>query len=297
MKCWKKAAAVLLLLVMIFYMVPPVHADWDGSQDVTCTLDIHFRFGSVTVSGARFYLYRVADVDANQIYTTLPPFHRVKGNAFHLVQMTFTLQKLARQHDAKPNYIMVTDEEGYAEITGLKPGAYLIIGAPTVNGINTHYVDPQVICMPQKSVAGEYIYDINIRPKSVMLPSYVKLESRTVEKIWEDTGFESSRPASIAVKLLKDGQIMDRVELSAENNWTYTWTDLLPNANWYVEEEVPEGYTVEYRDTDGVFTVINRRERIPQTGHIWWPVALLLGGGFLLVVLGVVLRRRGNRNA
>ncbi|ETJ33647.1 Cna protein B-type protein, partial [human gut metagenome] len=59
------------------------------------------------------------------------------------------------------------------------------------------------------------------------------------------------RPKTIKVQLYADGKkVGEVVELSADNKWTYTFTDLVEKANgkainYTVEEvDVPEGYTV-----------------------------------------------------
>ena len=50
----------------------------------------------------------------------------------------------------------------------------------------------------------------------------------TVKKVWKDDGNRDGiRPASISVQLLADGKAHgEAVTLSAENGWSYTWTDL-----------------------------------------------------------------------
>ena len=50
---------------------------------------------------------------------------------------------------------------------------------------------------------------------------------------------------------------------------------------------------MELQESEGVFTLTNNRKNIDQTGFIWWPVALVMGLGFLLVVIGIIVRRSG----
>lgn len=294
MKLRNKVGAVLLLCIMVL-TCPAVYGDWDGGADASCSLSIHFQHLQEGVAGAQFRLYRVADVNARQEYTTVYPFEDVKGN--DLIEMPLGLRDRAERSGAPADYTLVTDEKGYAGLEGLAPGAWLLVGDPTKSGDGIHYVDPQLIFMPRKNQAGEELYHIDIYPKSLMLASHIGLTGRRVMKIWDDQGYENSRPVSITVRLLKDGQVMDRVELTRENNWEYSWSDLIPTAKWTVEEEVPQGYTAEVQEDEGVFSVTNHRKDVPQTGHIWWPVALLLAGGFLLVVLGILIGRSDRREA
>ena len=293
MRGWIRAA--VLLLVLISLGGSAVHAQTGDGGDVCCTLTIQFRYDQEGICGARFRLYRVADVNRNREYTMVEPFEDVQGNAADLEEMTLGLSQRVTQSHA--DYEMVTDEEGTAGLSRLAPGIWLMVGEPTQVGEVTHYVDPQLIVLPQKNEAGEDCYDIQLRPKSVPLPSSMEPVERTVVKIWDDGGYASQRPGSITVRLMKDGQVVDRVELSRDNNWQHTWTNLIPTANWYVEEAVPQGYTMELQQAEGVFTMTNHRKDIPQTGHIWWPVALVMVSGFVLVVLGIILRRSDRHEA
>ncbi len=78
----------------------------------------------------------------------------------------------------------------------------------------------------------------------------------TVRKLWDDDG--KDRPESVTVNLLKNGKIHDTIELSAENQWIYTWSKLSRLSKWSVEEvNVPEGYTAEYSVTGNTTTITN----------------------------------------
>ena len=74
--------------------------------------------------------------------------------------------------------------------------------------------------------------------------------SKTVKKNWIDNeNEENTRPTSIQVQLLANGDKYEEVTLSEENNWTYTWSNLPKKSNGsdikYTIEEVGEvtGYT------------------------------------------------------
>lgn len=94
----------------------------------------------------------------------------------------------------------------------------------------------------------------------------------TVTKVWDDDGYEGSRPSSVTVKLLADGQAVEGKTLTLDATattggaqWTGTFMDL-PKYNaegkeieYTVQEDpVPEGYNSEVTGTvaDG-FTITN----------------------------------------
>ena len=96
-----------------------------------------------------------------------------------------------------------------------------------------------------------------------------------VTKKWDDGDDKDGlRPKSIKVQLYADGKKAGEVvELSADNKWTYTFTDLVEKANgkaisYTVEEvDVPEGYQVsKIDDGKGNVVLTNKHEpSIPPT--------------------------------
>lgn len=99
----------------------------------------------------------------------------------------------------------------------------------------------------------------NEEEEFVITNSYTPEEtSVTVTKGWDDASDQDgARPESIEVQLLQEGEpVGDVVEITAEENWTYTWQGLDVNADgeaidYSVEEvNVPEGYSVGVNDTD-----------------------------------------------
>ena len=97
----------------------------------------------------------------------------------------------------------------------------------------------------------------------------------SVTKQWDDQEDKDGlRPKSVKVQLYADGKKAGEVvELSADNKWTYTFTDLVEKANgkaisYTVEEvDVPEGYQVsKIDDGKGNVVLTNKHEpSIPPT--------------------------------
>ena len=93
--------------------------------------------------------------------------------------------------------------------------------------------------------------------------------SVSVTKAWNDDGNRDGiRPASVTVQLLANGTAKgEAVTLSAENGWTYTWSNLDEKSGgktvtYTVEEiSVPEGYTVSVSGNASTgYTVTNTHE-------------------------------------
>ena len=89
-----------------------------------------------------------------------------------------------------------------------------------------------------------------------------------------------------------------------QNGWQYTWKNLKADADWRVEENVPEGYRAEYAVYKNTTTITNRAswyvpptDVLIQTGQLNWPVPILVCAGLFLLVIGCALLRRGKKHA
>ena len=79
----------------------------------------------------------------------------------------------------------------------------------------------------------------------------------TVKKIWKLDN-DGTATDFVTIVLCKNGKKYDTVELSEENNWSYTWHSLSNRYAWTVEErEVPEGFTAKVSQKDYTFTIVN----------------------------------------
>lgn len=115
-----------------------------------------------------------------------------------------------------------------------------------------------------------------------------------VVKKWIDQ--DSSRPSSITVDLLCDGEVVQgqSLTLSAKNNWQATWDDLDPRLDYSVKEtKVPAGYTATYKEDkeNNIWTITNTGSLL-QTGQVNWPIPVLCAGGFLLLAVGLMMMFR-----
>ena len=120
-------------------------------------------------------------------------------------------------------------------------------------------------------------------------------------KLWDDKGYESSRPASVTVQLLRNGKVYDTVSLTADSDWMHEW-DELPRydkdgkeISWTVKENAVSGYTADIRQSGVNFTITNSiaKAKLPQTGSLWWPVPVLAAAGLVFLALGMLRRRLG----
>lgn len=85
--------------------------------------------------------------------------------------------------------------------------------------------------------------------------------SISVKKAWDNPGHEDTQPSGVTIHLKErdTGDIVSTAELTGENGWQYTFTDLPLSPNHYTVTEQPlEGYKATYyQDADGNFIITN----------------------------------------
>lgn len=85
--------------------------------------------------------------------------------------------------------------------------------------------------------------------------------SISVKKAWDNPGHEDTQPSGVTIHLKErdTGDIVSTAELTGENGWQYTFTDLPLSPDHYTVTEQPlEGYKATYyQDADGNFIITN----------------------------------------
>lgn len=134
----------------------------------------------------------------------------------------------------------------------------------------------------------------------------------TVIKHWQSDS-EDSRPAKISVELYEDNELRETVELSKDNDWTYSWKDEDGEGKWTcVEKDVPKGYTSTVTASEGGarITITNKGTKPTPPGDedsyspkgsktrtgdpttLRWSMIAMALSGLILLVAGI--RRRKN---
>ena len=259
------------------------------------TLTLRYAF-----DGVSFAVYRVAE-KSGEGYTLAAPFdgYRVKlpseeAGASCWRDAAETLAGYAAgEHAAARESV----RNGQATFAGLSDGLYLVVGERhTRDGASGTPAVFLTEVFGGTNAGSEVKWDSDDPGESAGGVTV------TVHKLWQ--GDEAAeRPENVELRLLRDGTPYEDVCLEETNGWQYVWHGLDAACRWQViEPDVPVGYTVSVSREGWNFTVTNTAdtprepawpgELLPQTGQLWWPVAVLAALGALLLWAD---RRAGRR--
>ena len=281
--------ALLVLIPALAFAQSPNVIDFDRTGSITVTLRDETAEHNV-LTGYSLRLYYVAQAGEEHSQLVFNYTDAFAGCDFPLSDLSasgLTAALAAYAEETSIPYVIGTaDEDGVVTFENLELGLYLIEQEDSAEGY--YPIAPFIAAIPMTDPEGTaWVYDIDASPKAETKPEEPVLVEVTVEKVWQDEESED-RPASVTVNLLSDGEVIDSVVLSAENNWQHTFTELPDGHSYTVEEAaVPEGYVVssEYGEF-GI--VITNTAKIPQTGLKTTALIVAAAVGAALVLGGIV---------
>lgn len=244
---------------------------------------------NVCVSDVKFQIYYVGKLsdDGSQI---------TYSDDFKDSDITWDLQNAATalsQYASLENITPVqekTSANNKVVFDDLPLGVYLITGDTLRTDEEIIEQTPTLISMPQVE-NEEPVWNFAIEPKA---ENRIKLQKLSVVKVWKNDT-KKVRPSSITVTLYRDKEAVEKVQLTQDNNYSYSWKGLDPDVVYTVDEtNVPKNYTKSITKQYEEIIITNtykkpphndHPKRIPQTGQMWWPVMALACCGFLFIII------------
>lgn len=279
----KRLLALLLSLVAAFSLLSaPAQAAVHIDTGRACRLNIQYTHASSPISGARFDLYRVADVDAYGAFTLSGDFsaYPVLVNGLDSAAwraLAETLTGFAQRDALKPLDSGMTTASGdlaFPTSGGrLSTGLYLVVGHPSSDGTYLYTPESFLVSLPSLDENDIWRYDMSASPKHTRTDARdpdpgSSTVARRVLKLWDD-GESPQRPAQVIMYLLRNGVVYDQVVLTAAGSWRWHW-DELPKydendllIDWQVVEETVGGYTVSVTREGVTFVVTNTLAQSP----------------------------------
>jgi len=287
----------------------------DASEPINvnqeCTLTLTYACDGTVFEDISVKLYKIADVSSDFQYKLTSSFEKsalilngVRTNGeWDVIRSTLEAHIVAENIAA--DAIAKTDSEGIFCFEDLKPGLYLaVVGTVTQEDI-TCFFDSALVALPGLNTEGVWEYQVAVASKSELIPPIDDEIELKVLKLWKGDEGRNNRPKSIEVEIFKDGESYQKVELSQDDNWSYSWTAKDDGAKWTViERNTPSGYTMTLEKRGNSFVLTNTYTPknpdepfdAPQTGdtsNIMLYVILMIISGSMLIILGII----GKRNA
>lgn len=187
----------------------------------------------------------------------------------------------------------VTDLDGKVTFDNLSLGLYLVKQTNKVKGYSS--INSYLLTIP-KVVDNKFIYEINSKPKTDIL----RLMSLTVKKVWNESLSNKNDlnrlPKYVEVGLYKNNELIDKVKLSKDNKWEYTWLDIEKSDDYNVLElNVPNGYIATYEEIDNTFIITNTKTLV-QTGNNYYLVVILGSCGIILILSSIIYNKYKEHN-
>ncbi len=301
---------VCLICALILFSCALISAAHAVPIDPTApaSLTVQYSYAGAVYSDLEIKTYRIASVAPDGSITLAGVFadYPVTINGITTQaewnEVASTLAAFIKAYNLAPTAVGKTNESGTVTFADLLPGMYLTLAVEIKQEENTLIFENFLTMIPNPSQNGSHDYNVAVYPKC---ESFKQTEDEIMYKViilWEDEGFESRRPDSVNVELIRNGTVDDIRLLSPADDWTYSWITPNDGSSWSVlENPVPEGYTVTYTSRERAilvrtFVIVNAYTEspvpdgsdTPQTGDtfsIWhFALPMSLAGGVLLII-------------
>lgn len=227
-----------------------------SAEDGSGTLKLVCRANNNVPSNMMWWIYRIGSYDGSKItfedqFVDCPvSFGDYSASALSDAASTLeTTALLQKKEYAKK----MTDSNGEITFTGVRDGVYLIASKKFKSGDKTFKPSPSIIVMDSSQTPDMTVYTkmTSIRTLDGFFERY------QVMKVWENDQSKPLKPNKIVVEIYADLELYDTVELSAAEQWTYSW-EADVSCDWRIlEKEIPEDCTVIYRDDGRRYVVVN----------------------------------------
>ena len=314
----RKIGALILLFCFCFCLLPiAAQAASERVRPIIpenrCRLTIIYSYEDAAFSEAEVKLYRIAEVSEDYKYTLTPAFetYRLALNGIQTTGEWNVIRTTLETHiiasGIEPDAVSKTDENGQVCFENLKTGLYLAVIGQVSQGTLRYRFDSALVALPGTGQDGNWQYEVSVKAKGELLPPAEpeKVTELKVLKLWKGDEGKETRPNQVEIEIFRNGVSYEKVVLSEENHWSYSWQAKDDGAGWaVVERNVPQGYvmTVAVRETSFVATntwiPLQPEDPVdpPKTGdttNVMLYILLMMASGTMLMILGITRKRTG----
>ena len=259
------------------------------------SLTLQYGANETAFSGLEIKTYRVAELLPDGTYELTGDFAEYPVNIYGITSKTewdsavAALAGYVQADQLSPTAEGTTDSDGKIVFEKLKTGMYLTLGVRHETSELITVFDAFLTSVPTPLENAAHIYDVTVFPKSTSIVPIPEQTEYKLVKIWKDEGFESRRPSSLTVEILKDGVLQSTQTLSTENNWSYRWTAPVDGSLWtVVERSVPRGYVVSMEVREQTFLLSNTYDELHRPSSEE-EVSMRRKITAILLILGILL--------
>ena len=254
------AAIVAVMLSIVLLPAVQVKASdfIDTSRKASLTV-VYIDADNEVAPNVETHIYLVATVDANGKYTITDVFKDYfedqnffnNGNNYDLwkdcisydeddVTGSTQLEKYIDEKGAPEAGNGFSDSKGEIVFDNLVPGIYYVRCGEKEKGNYVHSFIDFIYPVPILEMNADNKIVVNYNPSASPKKSVVGvLVHCSIRKRWVDAGNANKRPESVTFNIFCDGELMETVTLSSENNWYYEWSQR--GLHDYYVEEVSKG--------------------------------------------------------
>lgn len=223
----------------------------NGILTLTCEQD------GFCIASMEWKVYRVGEKRNGELFLTgdfadYPVDLSDISDTDRMTEIASTLNNFAVLDMIEPVQFGKTNGKGVIQFSNLSDGLYLAVGMKTKIGEYTYFPSPIIF-----EVDGNKHSALNSYPKFYIKRTLPGSKDRfVVRKVWANADGQLI-PNVLTVGIYKDGELCEEIQLSQENEWTYSWEGSAAS-DWRVKEiSVPPGCYVMYRNNETQYIVMN----------------------------------------
>ena len=308
-----------LLCICLCLCLTPCHTQSASTTEATeliypdkdCSLTVSYISEENKFSDMPVRMYKVAEVSADYQYTLTASFadtgliiNGIKSvGEWNVIRSTLETHIIV--NPTEPDIKIMTDQNGQACFTDLKPGLYLTTTEKVISDDYIYSFDSALVALPGLENDGTWQYEVSVNAKSAVMPPIEPDEETELKvvKLWKGDNSQKERPKEIEVEIFRDGTSYKKVMLSEENHWSYSWSVKNDGADWKViERNIPSVYTMTVEKRGTTFILMNTLNpeypdtpRPPHTGdtaNIMLYIILMTVSGVVFVAIGFIGKRK-----
>ncbi|MBP3280661.1 MAG: Cna B-type domain-containing protein [Butyrivibrio sp.] len=261
-----RIAAVIMTLFMVLilpgetaFAAPVSTANIDMSKKGSLTV-AHLSVDEELMANVQSHLYLVATIDEKGQYTVTEQFagfftdSDCFNNGFDYdawkqfvsyeeASDSDNLLAYIKENNISPVAEKLSEGDGKTYYTDLELGVYYVLSDKVEAGGYTHSFVNFLYPVPILEMTETGNVRVNYNPSASPKKSKIASVHCSLRKRWSDSGNTANRPQTVTFRIYCDGEFMEEVTLSSENDWYYEW-GISGDHTFSVEEvNVASGYS------------------------------------------------------